>query len=247
MHTVIEDEYAAPYDWAAQGLRVDARWSGEPTRDEVRSALRDIGSDGVVVSGTAATLNLVVEGLRRTAQVTEVPVAFVPGRPPTTRGANLVQTATLDLADLVTVDRGAADDLARLLSAEASPLPLVRNDIGGVLLVEAVHAPERTSRLRAPSFGAQAYHDDALIADGPVRSISVRPDYTTENSLVASVTPTSGRKKIARTTGRAVQIACDPTPMWVDGRDLGEVEGRTWYVDDREHWLLRGANVRMVR
>lgn len=231
MVIVIEDAGSRVHDWSRHGLAV-ARWTAPPTRDEVRAALRDVGEDGVVVSGTAATLNIVVDGLRRSGALA-APVTYLPGVP-TGRAAEPVVTATMDLAERFALP----GDLEEAVTAAPVALPLARNDIGGVLLSQAHFELPRLAR-----FGAQAYHDDQLVADGLIRSLSVLPQYGAELTLRAIVTPASGRKRTTTTYGRAVQVACDPVRMWVDGRDTGDVEGRTWYVDDREHWLLRGARL----
>jgi len=240
MLTVIEDAHATRHDWAGLGLSVAARWDSLPDRAQARSVLREIGDEGVLISGSAATLSVVVEGLRRIGSITDVPIAFIAGDPPRSRrDPELLQSATLDLVETLALPRTAPE----ALRAPIAELPLVRNDIGGVMLVEAVMRRERAG-LRRPGFGAQAYHDDQLIADGSVGAISVRPDYSPGGELIATVTPTSGRRRTSTTLGRAVQISCDSVPMCIDGRPPQEVDGRTWYVDDREHWLLRGATRR---
>jgi hypothetical protein len=226
MLTVVEDASAVETGWARRRV-AHTRWTGEPTRDELRAMVKAVDDDGLVVCGTAATLNLVVEALRRAGRVSDTPVTFLPGRPPGRGGVE-----TYELTELLALPA----DVDAALSADPVELPLARNDIGGVLLLEAGLAPAS-----GKSFGAQAYHDDLLIADGPVARFDIRVDYSADDVLRATVTPPSGRKRLAGSTGRAVQIACHPARMSVDGRDLGEVEGRTWYLDDREHWLLRGA------
>ena len=232
MVTVIEDAGSSVRDWSQHGLRVTARWEQEPTRDEVRAALRTVSADGVLVAGTAATLNVVVDGLRR-AGALQAPVGFLPAVPAKGVPAHIVN-ATFDLAERFALPGGVAATLA----AGPVRLPLARNDIGGVLLGQCYFERSRLAR-----FGAQTYHDDQLITDGPIRGLAVLPEYGAELTLRAIVTPPSGRKRTTTTFGRAIQVACDPVQMWVDGRNAGEVEGRTWYVDDREHWFLRGAQV----
>lgn len=230
MVTVIEDAGSGVPSWSPHGLAVTARWEQEPTRDEVRAALRNLDEDGVLVAGTAATLNVVVDGLRR-AGALATPVAFLPGVP-AKHAPEPVVTATFNLSQQFTLPGSVEEALA----AEPVALPLTRNDIGGVLLDQC-----HFERARLARFGAQTYHDDHLISDGPMRGLSILPEYDGDLTLRAIVTPASGRKRTTTTYGRAVQIACEPVRMWVDGRDGGEVAGRTWYVDDREEWLLRGA------
>lgn len=224
MPIVIEDASAGPHDWAARGLTIAARWSGPPARDDVRSALREVPDDGLLVCGGIATLSIVLDGLRRAGRVAETPVAFIAGDRPS--------PATLDLVESLSLPTD--PDIA--LGSAPAELLLARTEIGGVLLAEAVLTP-----LTGRGFGAQAYHDDELIADGVIGSLSVRPDYSPGGELRATVVPVSGRKRSVGSSGRAVQVACDPVSCVVDDRAAEQIEGRTWYVDEREHWLLRGA------
>ena len=232
MVTVIEDADSTVHNWSEHDLAVTARWQQEPTRDEVRAALRDLDADGVLVAGTAATLNIVVDGLRRSGAL-QTPVGFLPAVP-AKRAAPHVVAATFDLAERFALPNG----IEATLAAAPAELPLARNDVGGVLLGQC-----HFERARLARFGAQTYHDDQLITDGAIRGLAVYPGYGEELTIRAVVTPPSGRKRTTTTYGRAVQVACDPVRMWVDGRDAGEVEGRTWYVDERERWFLRGAQL----
>ncbi|MFV0534985.1 MAG: hypothetical protein ACK5MR_15210 [Cumulibacter sp.] len=230
MVTVIEDASAPSRRWAQHGLAVRAHWVTAPSRDDVRAALRELDEDGVLVCGTVATLNIVVDGLRRSDSL-GTPIGFLPSIPASGSHTHEVN-ATLEFAERFALPQG----IEATLAAEPVSLTLARNDIGGVLLGECIF-----ERPKLAKFGAQTYHDDTMIADGLVRGLSVRPEYGEALRLRASITPASGRKRSTTSYGRAVQTASDPVPMWVDGRDMGEVTGRTWYVDDREHWLLRGA------
>lgn len=229
MVTVIEDA-DAPRDWSAHGLTLATRWAQPPTRDEVRDAVRTVDADGVLVSGSAAALNAVVDGLRRRGAL-DTPVGFLPVVPAKGR-LTPAQTATHELVARL----GLPTELDAVLAAEPVELMLARNDMGAVLLGEA-----HLEHPKLDKYGAQAYHDDQLVANGEIRGISVIPAYRDGMTLQATVTPASGRQRTTTTYGRALQIACDPAPMTVDGRDFGVIESRTWYVDDREHWLLRGA------
>ncbi|WP_153504435.1 hypothetical protein [Cumulibacter manganitolerans] len=222
MLTVVEDPFAAPSRRSGETRVI--RWTAAPGRDEVRAAVKAAGDEGLAVSGSLASLSLLVEGLRRAGALPGTPVAFLPGPS--------ADAATHDLADLLALPR----TLDEALASAPTELPLARNDIGGVLLHEASFIPAA-----GRTFGVQAYHDDERIADGTVRRIDVRIDYAAQARLLATVTPPSGRRRTSTTAGRAVQLATDPVAMVVDGRAPEEVDGRTWYVDDREHWLLRGA------
>ncbi|WP_106848766.1 hypothetical protein [Blastococcus sp. Marseille-P5729] len=232
MLTIVEDSTATVTDWSELVPARPVRWEDAPPRDELRSLIKQVDAEGVVVSGSTATLSTVVEALKRAGRVSDTPVGFLPGVPADRASAE----ATLDLVELLALPTTAE----QVLVADPVALPLARNDIGGVLLVEAVMGPER-----GRGFGAQAYHDDQLIADGIIGRIDVRVDYREADVLRATVRPTSGRKRSTSSAGRAVQIACDEVPMRVDGRGPVAVKGRTWYLDDRQRWLLRGAQIPM--
>ena len=201
-----------------------ARLWDRPDRQQVRADLRDVDGSGVVAVGGLDLLHHVVEGLYRLGRVADVPVTFVGTDRDSTR---LLTHVLSDSAVRV----GTWDEIA---AARPVELMLARNDIGGIMLCEAEFA-----RRKFQKFGMQAYHDDVLIADGWIRSLAVRPSYDGEVTLRASVTP-RWRGPIAVTYGRAVQAAGDEVPMLVDGVDYGTVTGRTWYVDDRVSWQLRG-------
>ncbi|GAB3307638.1 hypothetical protein EK0264_07025 [Epidermidibacterium keratini] len=232
MHpTVIVDRYDAGHPWAHYGLQVATRWDDEPTRDDVREALRAVSDDGVLVSGSPATLNAVVDGLQRLGKTAQTPVAFLNGR-----GYDADRYATIGDATARFVNHlGLPQTLEALLQTDAMQLPLARNDIGGVLLIEA-----RCERAKLRPFGMQAYHDDTLVADGTILGLTVTPDYALDDELIAKVTP-ARRGAIVTSVGRAVQLASDDVPLHLDGRAMGQISKRTWYVDDRAHWLLRAT------
>lgn len=228
MLTLVEDSTATAAGWSDLAPVRPVRWDDTPGRDELRALVKGVDDDGIVVSGSAASLSTVIEALKRAGRVSDTPVGFLAG----TAKDDATAEATLDLVELLSLPTSAE----QVLAADPVGLPLARNDIGGVMLVEATFGPGR-----GRGFGAQAYHDDQLIADGIIGRIDVRVDYRASDLLLATVTPTSGRKRSTRSAGRAVQIACDEVPMSVDGRPAAKVDGRTWYLDDRERWLLRGA------
>ena len=109
-----------------------------------------------------------------------------------------------------------------------------------------VHGSVRTTTGAGPArralsrrFGAQAHHDDARVADGVVTRMEVRPDWTVPDRMGVAVV-TAPLRPVRRTTGRALQVACDPARVVSDGvpRER-EVTRWTWYADDRVRWLLR--------
>ena len=134
---------------------------------------------------------------------------------------------------------GLARDLG-LGTGEPRELSLVRDDHGGVLLhhgrVEAAGEPRRALARR---FGAQAHHDSTKIADGQITRIEVRPRWDVADELSVGVV-TVPLRPLRRSTGRAVQIACDPARVVRDGVPLDrDVVRWTWYADDRVRWRLQ--------
>jgi hypothetical protein len=183
-----------------------------PSRRHVASVVDD--AEAVHVLGPVPGLATVLARLWRKDRLPAVPVSWEPADDPASRA------------------------LARALGVGSGPereLPLVRDDHGGVLLttgrIEPVAGADR--------FGAQAHNDDAKVSDGPVRRIEVQPVWTAVDTLAVAVR--TGRFRLARrTTGRALQVACDPARVVRDGVPFDrEVSRWTWYADDRVRWRLR--------
>ena len=119
----------------------------------------------------------------------------------------------------------------------ADPVP---SGHGGVLLASGrvtAFGAQRTVLSRR--FGAQAYCDDTKVADGSITRIDVRPDWTAVDRLSVAVV-TQPLRPVLRATGRALQIACAPAQVLLDGVPFDrEVTTWTWYADDRARWRLR--------
>ncbi|MDI2032349.1 hypothetical protein QFW96_27265 [Saccharopolyspora sp. TS4A08] len=129
-----------------------AQWhevSAAPGRNEVDPLLAE-ATDRVVVRGTDMDLAAVVLRLLRKERLTELTVGYVP-------------VADSPVARLWGL---AVDDVERALTAEPRPVPLIRDDSGGVLLGEGVIAP----------ITGQAYCDDEQVLNGPAQSLVVSPD-----------------------------------------------------------------------
>ncbi|KQS63883.1 hypothetical protein [Modestobacter sp. Leaf380] len=192
-----------------------------PSRRHVASVVDAVtGPDAVVaVRGPVQALAAVLARLWKTDRLPDVPVAWEP----------------VDDADC----RGLARDL-QLGTGTTRELSLVRDDHGGVLLhhgrIEAAGEPRRALARR---FGAQAHHDDARVADGSITRIEVRPRWDAVDSLSVAVLTVPLRRP-GRTTGRALQVACDPARVVRDGVPLErDVVRWTWYADDRVRWRLQ--------
>ena len=188
-----------------------------PAREQVAPAA-EAGS--VLVRGPVPALAAVLTTLWKAGRTADVPVSWEP-------------------AD----DRDSAG-LARALgigTGTARELGLVRDDHGGVLLhhgrLEAAGDDRR--RPLARRLGAQAHHDAVKVADGQITRIDVRPDWRAEDTLDVTVM-TLPLRPGRRTSGRAVQIACDPARVTRDGVPHPRPVTRwTWYADDRVRWRLQ--------
>jgi hypothetical protein len=176
-------------------------------------------AEEVHVLGPVPGLAAVLARLWRTERLPGVPVSWEPADDPASAG------------------------LARALgvgSGTERELPLVRDDHGGVLLAHGrLQAAGEPRRALARRFGAQAYHDDQRVADGPITRIEVRPDWTAVDRISVAVV-TVPLRPARRTTGRALQVACAPAQVLRDGVPFDrEVTKWTWYADDRVRWRLR--------
>jgi hypothetical protein len=188
-----------------------------PSKRHVASVVD--GVDEVVVQGPVQALAAVLNRLWRTERLPTVPVGWEPA------------------------DDAASRGLARALalgSGGERELPLVRDDHGGVLLAAGrVTALGEQRTVLSRRFGAQAYADATLVADGPVTRIDVRPDWTAVDRISVAVV-TLPLRPVRRTTGRALQIASEPVQVLRDGVPFDrEVTKWTWYADDRVRWRLR--------
>jgi hypothetical protein len=192
-----------------------------PSRRHVASVVDE--TEEIVVQGPVQALAAVLARLWRTERLAAVPVGWEPA------------------------DDGASTGLARALglgSGGERELPLVRDDHGGVLLhagrVEAAAGPgRRPTRPLGRRFGAQAHHDAVRVADGPITRIDVRPDWTQADTIGVAVL-TQPLRRARRTSGRALQVACEPARVLRDGVPFDrEVIRWTWYADDRVRWRLR--------
>ena len=188
-----------------------------PSRRHVASVVDD--AESVHVLGPVPALAAVLARLWRKERLPAVPVSWQPADDPASTG----------LARSLGVGTGTEREL-----------PLVRDDHGGVLLAAGrVTAFGEQRRVMSRRFGAQAYCDDTRVADGSITRIDVRPDWTAVDRLSVAVV-TQPLRPVQRATGRALQIACAPAQVLLDGVPFErEVTKWTWYADDRVRWRLR--------
>jgi hypothetical protein len=188
-----------------------------PSRRHVASVVD--GADAVHVLGPVPALAAVLARLWRTERLPAVPVSWQPAG----------DAASTGLARSLGVGSGTEREL-----------PLVRDDHGGVLLSSGrVTAFGEQRWALSRRFGAQAYCDDARVADGAITRIDVRPDWAAIDRISVAVV-TLPLRPVRRATGRALQLAAEPVQVVRDGVPFDrEVTKWTWYADDRVRWRLR--------
>ena len=167
--------------------------------------------------GDDADLAAVVLRLLRTERLPEVIVGYATDRP-------------TDVTRLWSLPLGArAVDLA--LAGDPDLVPVVRDDVGGVLVGLGRLAPVRGT----------VYLDENRLLSGTAAQLLVQPD--TERGLAVTVVPHRilgfGRGRTNR--GRAVQIGTAPTSVISDGRRYERAMQRwTFYKHTEPLRLARG-------
>jgi hypothetical protein len=190
---------------------------GHAPRDAALAPVEN--ADALVVRGPVHALSAVLAKLLRAGRSAQVPVAWEPG-----------------------ADRDSVG-LARSLgigTGEPRDLTLVRDDHGGVLLHHGrLEAEGDGRRSLSRRLGLQAHHDDIKVADGEITRIDVRPEWQAVDTIAVTVM-TLPLRPTRQTTGRALQVACDPARVVRDGVPYRRpVTSWTWYADDRVRWRLQ--------
>lgn len=191
-----------------------------PGRAAVDPLIKAAGGRRVVVHGSDADLAAVVLRLMRADLLGEVPVGYLP-----------VDPAGSAIPALWGLPREATR-LARVaLDGEIDPVPLIRDDAGGVLLgLGVVDQPQGV-----------AYCDDATALRGRARRIEVAPDPAGGPGLVATVVRGGLLgKRVETFHGRAFQIGCLRTRLTRDGVPT-EVAKWTWYRHTEDLRVARGV------
>lgn len=175
-------------------------------------------SGRVVVLGDDADLAAVVLRLLRRELLTEVIVGFATDQP-------------TDVTDLWSLPLGPAGlDLA--LGGDPDLVPVVRDDVGGVLVGLGRLFPVRGT----------VYLDETRLLSGGAAQVLVQPD--TELGLAVTVVPNRvlGFGRSSRTqAGRAVQIGTTPSQVICDGRPYERpMERWTFYKHTVPLRLARG-------
>jgi hypothetical protein len=198
-----------------------------PGRAEIDPLLAEIAPRRLIVAGTDADLAAVLVRLLRTERL-DVEVAFVPSG----RASDAARTWGLP--------RGrAARELA--LHGTAGPVPLVRDDVGGVLAGRG-----EIRRLRG-----ECYCDETLVLRGGASRLVVAP--TPDGVAVRAgrgrrlpsgavrAVPQASRTGCGTAIGRAVQVGCLPATVVCDGvAHPRPMERFTWFRHTSDWLLVRG-------
>ena len=194
-------------------VRVPSR----PGKPEIDPLLGE--HDHLVVSGTDADLAAVVLRLLRKDALRGVSVGFVPASPDSV------------VAGLWGLPTSPLRALALALRGDVDPVPLIRDDVGGLIVGRGLLRMVR----------GVAYCDEQVALRGPARSIEVTPDPGGPGMAVRVVKGTF----FARPTtlySRAFQIGCIPTRPTSDGVVHERAVNKwTWYRHTDDLRLVRGA------
>jgi hypothetical protein len=184
-----------------------------PGRAEVDPVLTDLDGRRAVVVGTDGDLAAVVLRLLRTQRLAEVPVGFVPVDP----AGSVVRRLWRLPAD--PGGPGGAVEVA--LGGGVEPVPLIRDDAGGVLVGRGV----------LDRVAGVAYCDDQVALRGSAARLEVGPDLSGGAGLTVTVVRRRLlRERAATLRGRACQVGCDPLVPVRDGiAHPRPVERWTWY------------------
>jgi len=189
-----------------------------PGKPHVDPLLTELAGRRLVVLGSDADLAAVVLRLLRTERLAEVPVGYLPAS---------AGSAVAGLWGLPT-DPARAFDLA--VAGDPDPVPLLRDDSGGVLLGLGVLGPVR----------GVAYCDNDQVLRGQASRIEVGPD-PQGGGLVVRVRRGMLLRRTHAAAGRAFEIGCLPTSPVSDGvRHPRSVNRWVWYRHTEDLRLVRG-------
>ena len=206
-------------DVVAEGVHHLPARPGKADVDPLLTGPDGEGETHLVVVGTDADLAAIVLRLLRKEKLASTTVGYVPAEE---------TSAVADLWDLPT-DTDRAMALAN--TGDVDPVPLLRDDAGGVLVGRGVLGPVR----------GVAYCDDDVALRGQAARIIVEADGSGGPGLVARVTRGVVFKRRATYSGRAFQLGCIPTVPTYDGvRHPRPMKRWTWYRHTEDLRLVRG-------
>jgi hypothetical protein len=186
-----------------------------PSKHDLDPLLKADPIERLVVHGTDADLGAVVVRLLRSVRVMTVPIAYVP----VDRKQSAVARAWGLPAQAVEI----------ALTAGVRPVPLVRDDAGGVLLGLGV----------MPNVSGTVYCDDEIALRGVAARIEVRPE-PTKGLLVQVVRKGLLRERSQVLLGRAIQFGIAPSVPVRDGLEYPRpMERWTWYRHTEDLQAIR--------
>jgi hypothetical protein len=191
--------------------------SAKPGREEVDPLLAGLAGRRLVVMGTDADLAAVVRRLMRKELLGDVEVGFVPTR---------------DSA--VALLWGLPDDPIEVaLRGEIDPVPLVRDDAGGVLVGLG----------RIDGVRGVAYCDDITVVRGKVHAVEVTPDPDRGLGMIVRVIRRGLiSKRSTQFRGRAFQLGSLPVLPVKDGDTHPRPTSKwTWYRHTEDLRAARGV------
>jgi hypothetical protein len=192
----------------------------KPGRTDVDPLLKGLDGRRLVIAGTDADLAAVVLRLMRKELLDEVTVGFVP-------------TSDSWVAELWSLP----DDFGRMvevaLRADVDPVPLVRDDAGGVLVGMGRVGPTR----------GVGYCDDTTALRGRASAIEVTPDPDGGLGLIVRVIRRGILgKRVSTFKGRAFQLGTLPIQPVKDGETHPRPTSRwTWYRHTSDLRVARGV------
>jgi hypothetical protein len=190
------------------GVELPAR----PSSEALDGVLAQHDPARAVVAGTDADLAAVVRYLLRTERL-DVEVGYLPA----VRGSGAAAAWGLPT-------KAAAVKVA--VEGRAEPVPLIRDDSGGVLM----------GRGELRDIEGEAYCDNTLVLRGRAWQLVATPRPAGVSVMVRSGWATPAR----RATGRALQVGCEPNTVVLDGVEHpAQVKRWTWYRHTADLLLVR--------
>ncbi|WP_308259241.1 hypothetical protein [Pseudonocardia sp. H11422] len=172
----------------------------DPGRTDIDPVLAEHLPRRLIVAGQDSDLGAVLVRLLRTERLESVEVAYLPAS----------RSSAAAAAWGLPTDPAAAAALA--LDGTATPVPLIRDDVGGVLV----------GRGEIRGLQGEAYCDNTLVLRGRARRLVVAPGPEGVGVLAG--------RGVRAATGRAVQVGCVSATAVVDGREHPRAVPRwTWY------------------
>jgi hypothetical protein len=188
-----------------------------PGREELDETLAGLdGRRRLVVCGTDADLAAVLLRLLRTEVLGTVPVGYVP------------VSASSVVALLWGLPSAPSAAVEVALRGEPDRVPLVRDDVGGVLVGLGVVRP----------LDGVAYCDADVVLRGRASRLEVTPDRGL-GLVVRVVHRGLPGRRVRCAAGRAVQLGCRPTGVWRDGVAGRTTDRWTWYRHTEDWQLAR--------